>query len=54
MSRQHLIPFTKAHNLDDADMLAPEWCNFIVETDNGYLCLEDEPEDDVWSGRDHL
>ena len=47
-NRIYNIPKSLAQTMDDADLLAPEWCTDIVETDGGYLCLEQEPDWYVW------
>lgn len=51
-NRTHLIPFHQAETLEDAEFIAPDWANFIIETDDGFMCFEEEPEEDIWSGRD--
>jgi len=53
-NRQHFIPDYLAEDIDDAELLAPNWTTHIAEVDGGYMCYEKEPEQDVWLGREHF
>jgi hypothetical protein len=50
-NRKHLILFLDAPTLEDAELLAPDWAEYFVEAENGWMCFESEPAADVWEGR---
>ena len=51
-NREYFISEQRADNMDDAELLAPDWTRQIVEVDGGFMCYENEP-DNVWiDGRD--